>query len=68
MCKICQPTRFTADDARDASEAGEPIMIDCFVAYNFVVEDHGLDWDDFKDEIGDFTTYDAWTVLAWLGY
>lgn len=46
--------RFTAEDAFDASECGEPIVINRLWA-DKVIASHGAE-------------YDAATVLAWLGY
>lgn len=35
---------------------------------NRIVEDHGLDFQDFIDECGDLNEYEGSVVLDWLGY
>ena len=32
------------------------------------VEKHGIDWEEFVDEMGRIDCYDSAEVLAWLGY
>ncbi len=33
-----------------------------------IVENHGLHWDDFLDDLGTQAMYDTKNLLDWLGY
>lgn len=59
---------FTAIEAFEMSEAGEPILLDPS-AIDQVIEDHGGDVDAFYQDVK-FTGLraDAALVLTWLGY
>ncbi len=63
--------RFTSDEAFEASESGDPIIINHATAKR-ICADHGVNIDDgdgFTNEVpkvGD--GYDAKFVLLWLGY
>lgn len=58
---------FTADEAFEAAETGEPIMIDWTFARD-ICADHGVDIADMVEDIGDKAEYDAAVILGWLGY
>ena len=59
---------FTADDAYEADQEGEPIVINQASAKR-IISKHGCEgWDAFLADVGDHATYNAWTVLEWLGY
>lgn len=58
---------FTANDAYDASENGEPIMMERAMAERYVLR-HGCSVEEFREECGETSEYDAWAVLSWLGY
>lgn len=63
-------SRFSTQQAFDASECDEPVMITAAAA-NEIIQDHGADSVEFWDEIspGIFAReVDAARVLAWLGY
>ena len=64
--------RFTADEAQEAHESGEPILIDAELARQ-ICREHGVLYDDYlSDETSDRKTprggVDAWLLLCWLGY
>jgi hypothetical protein len=63
--------RFSADQALEAHEEGEPIMVPTAWVTK-VCADHGTTSTDFFLETGaqwpTANGYDAWTVLEWLGY
>jgi len=60
--------RFTAEDAFDASESGEPIMLTRAAARR-ILNDHDADGDFFADHAPDEAgAYDAAALLGWLGY
>ncbi len=58
--------RFTEDDARCASEAGDPIMLDEDWVRNLLTQ-HEIGFEEF---IGDQQTLpiDAAKLLDWMGY
>lgn len=62
--------RFTSEEAFEANEQGEPIMV-TYAAARLICEDHGADIGEFH---GDTQTViqgapiNAATLLAWLGY
>lgn len=63
--------RFSAEQAQEASEAGEPIWLDDSAA-DSLLREHGFDLYGAADE-HDFPAqypngWDAWMILAWLGY
>lgn len=66
--------RFTAEQAHEAHEEGEPIIIALQAARRIVgAHETGEDFDDFLASQGAAIgntpgQYDAWTVLEWLGY
>jgi hypothetical protein len=65
--------RFTAEDAFEASEAGDPIILTALEAAN-ICREHGVSYEDYAKE--DATEYpmlpygevDAAKLLGWLGY
>jgi hypothetical protein len=62
--------RFTAEDAFDAQDEGEPIMVPASTARR-IVHEHAASFDDFTRDAmaGQYPTHlDAAVVLAWLGY
>lgn len=62
--------RFTSNDAYEAHEDGEPIMIESNAA-DRMLRDHGQTLDAFAFETGTPANngqYDAWAILEWLGY
>jgi hypothetical protein len=63
--------KFTAEDALQAHEDGEPIMLD-WQAVHRMIRAHGQEPADFYTEQPCWpqTAFeqDAWSVLAWLGY
>jgi hypothetical protein len=63
--------QFTAEEAFEASDCEEPIMITRAAAMRLVSE-HDATWEEFEADnkgtgIG-FNTFDAAHVLRWLGY
>ena len=58
--------RFTSEDAYEAHEEGDPIMISHARAVA-IVRSHCDDVAEFEAEQGT-GTHDAWDVLSWLGY
>lgn len=66
------PERFTTEDAYEASEAGEPIMLTRAAAER-IIEDHDCDYHEAMEflarELPDGKAHiDAAVVLGWLGY
>lgn len=61
--------RFTADDAFEASQDGEPIMISSGAAARMIAN-HGASLEEYETESGLAmpAEIDAASVLAWLGY
>jgi hypothetical protein len=65
--------RFSADQALEAHEEGEPILISRKFAYE-MLKDHGALAEglaDFRAQVAtcdEHDRFDAWEVLAWLGY
>lgn len=63
---------FTAEEAFEASEDGEPIMLDRAAAFRLVVREHDGDWSYFLRDTQpgavDFQPVDAAVALRWLGY
>ncbi|MGD0968657.1 MAG: hypothetical protein ABR949_10250 [Candidatus Aquilonibacter sp.] len=67
--------RFDAEAALEAHESGEPIKVDQKAAAR-ILREHGFTLGEFQLDIhrGDHASvpasyrYDAWTILAWLGY
>lgn len=71
MCFVANPHRFTADDAFDASEAGEPILLTEGAVEEILmrhdIDETRMDYEAWclehqKDRM------DAANLLAWLGY
>jgi hypothetical protein len=65
--RMTRLSKFSAEEALEAHEDGEPIMI----THMWVERDvrrHGSDLGALYDDLGNHATYDAWVVLAWLGY
>ncbi len=62
-------TRFTAEQAFEDSESGDPIMIDSVFAQT-ICEDHGANFNDYPINDSTFkdVKIDAADLLAWLGY
>ena len=59
---------FTAQEALDFSEAGEPIMLSLASALR-IVDEHGIPHDDFYEEFGERPeSVDAGDLFIWLGY
>jgi hypothetical protein len=63
--------RFSAEEAHDAHDDGEPIMLGN-AALLSILSEHSANVDQFE---GDHPNHvyvqnpiDAWTVLEWLGY
>lgn len=67
------PDRFTSEEAFEAAEEGEPIMLSLQAAKR-ICRDHGADWYEFADEHQtDFAQMadacvPAHRLLGWLGY
>ena len=61
---------FTSEEAYEASQEGDPIIITAKRARRLIEVDHQspYTWEDFVAQRGAAEKYDAWTVLAWLGY
>jgi len=60
--------RFTADQAFEASEDGDPIMISAASAAA-IIGQHQATLCEFESDRGERAeSYDAAAVLAWLGY
>lgn len=59
--------RFTSEQAFDASDAGEPIMISRTDAVR-ICGDHDCGFEEFEVDTGVAEMYDAGVLLAWLGY
>lgn len=62
-------TRFSAADAFDADEIGEPILLTPAAARR-IASEHSADLDEFLDECPHLepVQINAATLLAWLGY
>jgi hypothetical protein len=66
-------SRFTAEEAFDASAEGQPIML-CAAAAHRLCAEHGTTLVDYDLENGTFgspnpvSEYDAAAILGWLGY
>lgn len=61
--------RFTADEAFEATEDGEPIMLSIAAANRMIDKANpGDDRADFWAQHQACTEVDAAAVLAWLGY
>ena len=59
--------RFTTEEAYDASECGEPIMLSRADAER-IIRDHDAEGDFFAEHAGESGAYDAAALLGWLGY
>ena len=62
--------RFTSEEAYEAHQYGDPIMVDHDAAAK-ICRDHDADMGDYvtEQENGQVhPTYDAWDILGWLGY
>lgn len=62
--------KFSAEEAFEADDAGEPIMMDAEAAKKLVAE-HSCLWSEFlREECNHLPTtqYNAAKVLGWLGY
>jgi len=57
--------RFTEDDARCASEAGDPIMLGS-ASVRKMLADHEIEFEEFIDSLT--LPIDAAKLLDWLGY
>jgi hypothetical protein len=57
--------RFTEDEARQASEAGEPIMLDRDWVRS-ILADHHIEFEEFVDSLA--LPVDAAVLLDWIGY
>ena len=63
--------RFTSEDAFDASEEGDAIMITTKRAQQLIEREHGCSWQEFSEDqphLAASPLIDAAQVLAWLGY
>lgn len=64
--------RFTADQAYEAHQEGEPIIITRAAAMHIIGQHDCEGWEQFlADNAGagiGHDTFDAWHVLSWLGY
>jgi hypothetical protein len=58
---------FTSEDAYEAQQDGEPIMISRARALA-MLRSHGATAEEFDAEVAVRERYSAWDVLAWLGY
>ncbi len=56
--------RFTEDEARQASETGEPIMLGR-AGVRQILADHHIEFEEFVDSLT--LPIDAATLLDWLG-
>lgn len=61
------PQRFTGEQALQAHEDGDPITVNYAMAVE-IAEQHGATAEEMEEGIGQSKSYDAWDVLAWLGY
>lgn len=59
--------RFTADDAFEAKESGDPIMLD-EVDTARLLRRHDASLAEMQEDLGKASCYDAADVLGWLGY
>lgn len=60
--------RFTADDAFDAADAGEPIVMEVQAARK-LCRDHDASFEDWIQDCAEpERLYHADAILAWLGY
>ena len=60
--------RFTAEDAFDAADCGDPIVMQPEAAHKMVA-DHAASWDEWQTDCTDpARLYHADAILAWLGY
>jgi hypothetical protein len=65
--------RFTSDEAFEASNEGDPIMLN-WASTKAILSSHSADigefWTDHGNENRDLSTFsiDAADVLGWLGY
>ena len=59
--------KFTAQQANEAAEEGEPIQVTPRWVRK-VVKNHHADYSEFIADKGAKDTYDACDVFAWLGY
>ena len=60
---------FSAEEAYEAHEEGEPIMLSAKRARRMVEVEHQAEpWSEFIAHAGEAEEYDAWIVLEWLGY
>jgi len=61
-------SRFTADEAFEAADCGEPIEFEPAAAVR-CVQSHGVTWGEWESDCEDKTRlYHADAILAWLGY
>lgn len=65
--------QFTSDEIFEASEIGEPIMVNRRTARKWC-DEHGADFNDFELDMCSIPAivireqFDAAEILAWLGY
>lgn len=64
--------RFTSEEAREAHEDGDPIMVTRLSAVGLIAQHPAGPFtqqvEEFYAECGNIERYDAWAVFSWLGY
>ena len=59
--------RFTSDEAFDASDCGEPIILNQRTC-EYICHEHGVTFGEYLAEHPDTRDIDAAQLLRWLGY